>query len=171
MILYHISPNPNLPSILYPRQPSEVGDEEPCPKDKSGKFIRERYTAECAPPRVSFSETLLGCLQATFAWNQEYFGEDVPADSVADFHVYSPVYKSSKRWMSPDEITEAGYTWDAWFTKEWISLDPVKVKRIGMVRYYNGPIECELIVPFRTGEYSKIRGEVCPKSIEYDLFR
>jgi hypothetical protein len=170
MILYHISPNASLPGTLYPRQPAESSDDwEGCDTDENGEVIRERYNSECAPDRVSFSETLLGCLQATFAWNYKYFGEEVPPDSVAEFYVYQPDFKSSKRWLSPEEINKAGYTWDAIFTREWISLDPVKVKRVGIVKYHNGNIDCIKVLPFMDKRYKDEYAEICPKEIKIEF--
>lgn len=116
-LIYHLSFNEALPTLLKPRQPSDSGDD-------SSKFV------EKLPPRVSFSPTIQQCFAAIYPNISHYFEEhNYPH---MDMYVYCPVQWGKQ--IPPDTILEK--VWDSHITGEVCYQDSVRVLKVAKIRIY-----------------------------------
>ena len=133
--LFHISFNPNLPKTVTPRIPygSDDSDVLLTKQDVIDCVnTRTKPTTECAPMRVSFSETFLGCFYGVYA-NVIHLLDTHP---YLEFSVYEATNTNKTKWLSHRQLTSHRMVWDAHLTKEWVALSEVQLKRIGKIKFY-----------------------------------
>lgn len=156
--LFHISFDGELGSTLEPRLP--YGDD---PREDE-EFADDGLYPEPNVPRVSFSPSLRQCFRAVYP-NVSHFFEEHRYPNM-DFHVYEAILTGRERIVLPEYLTKERMVWDAHITDEHWSLDPVKVERIGAVRFYRPRNDESLQThPFNDRRLPK-KSNVGPKDIE-----
>ena len=111
--LYHMSFNPKLPKILYPRQPDGIGENS-----------KERVL----PDRVSFAPTLRQCWIALF-YNVP---EEYRLTKEIVFNVYELDSKTPLEILDPKLVRK--HVWDSKFTDEVCVIEPAPIKHLGKVK-------------------------------------
>lgn len=128
--LYHISAQP-LPDTLNPQIPAGSTDSS-----------NTHYSAEPHIPRVCFSESVIGCVRATYANYAKFLNSMEPCE----FYLYELVLGKNK-YVPPYELAKRA-VWDARVTGEWWALEPVKIKQRGKIRVTVRGEEMLLCRPF-----------------------
>ena len=111
--LYHMSFNPKLPNILYPRQPDGLSEDS---------------NEHALPDRVSFAPTLRQCWIALF-YN---IPEDIRTTKDIVFNVYELDSKTPLETLDPNLVYK--HVWDAKFTGEVCVIAPSPIKYLGKVK-------------------------------------
>lgn len=111
--LYHMSFNPKLPKILYPRQPNELSE------DSDEHALQDR---------VSFAPTLRQCWIALF-YN---IPEEIRTTKDIVFDVYQLDSKKPLETLDPKLVYK--YVWDSKFTDEVCVIEPCPIKHLGKVK-------------------------------------
>ncbi len=121
--IYHVSFVDNLPQTLEPRLPngSELATGE------------EKYP-EPDIDRVSFAETMTGAIRAIYP-NIAHLVEKHKGEPMT-LHVYSAMDAKKCRMFSPEILTQQKFVWDAHYTGEWWSTDPIKIKYVGKIEVH-----------------------------------
>lgn len=124
---YHLSFNKDLPEILYPR--AVAGS------DTVSKNPKEPVYTEPETPRICFSKTLAGCFMAFYPNISQYFEMNDKAYPSVDFWAY--VTEDPNVDVATDVLTKKLMVWDAHVTGEVWYTHPVKIKRLGKIRFTN----------------------------------
>ncbi len=121
--IYHVSFVDNLPQTLMPRLPngSEMSTGE------------EKYP-EPDVDRVSFAETMTGAIRAIYP-NIAHLVEKHKGEPMT-LHVYSAMTAAKCRMIAPTTLTQQKAVWDAHYTGEWWSIDPIKIKYVGKIEVH-----------------------------------
>lgn len=111
--LYHMSFNPNLPDILYPRQPDGISENS---KEKG------------LPDRVSFAPTLRQC------WISLFYNipENGRLTKEIVFNVYALDSKTPLEKLDPKLVYK--HVWDSKFTDEVCVVEPCPIRYLGKVK-------------------------------------
>jgi hypothetical protein len=130
--LYHISFNRKLPLTLTPREPwgSELQPDETTPQEESTDPDAWIF-AEFQTPRVSFSPTILNCVQAVYANTHHLFQSPRGLKEGLEFAAYRYDPRSKSRIMFPEDLSKKRAVWDAHITNEHCFLDPVHIYYCG----------------------------------------
>lgn len=137
--LYHLSDD-SLLSSLSPKIPKKLQ-------------IRTNAFEDTTIPRVSFSETIEGCILGIQLSENEF--------TEKTFYIYSPT-NYHKKFLSNKEIIKQKLVFDAKITKEWWALEEINVKLIGEVTVYNEIIKTIEYTPIRIGnpKFLKANGKL-----------
>lgn len=120
--LYHITFDPNLPKVLYPKLPA--GGEDP---DGVGDDAPVWPYPEPSIPRVSFSDTLVGALRGVYP-NWVHLLEE---SHTITFWVYRADPKPNHPFYSPRALASSRHVHDALVTGEHTTTTPIAISRIG----------------------------------------
>ena len=107
--MYHVSTQ--VTDILNPRIPSSM-------------YLQTISLEENITPRISFSDSIEGCLMG-LQIKDESLGEE--------FFVYSPNWDELEI-VSNEELVKQSKVFDCHITKECWVLNPVRVKRVGVIK-------------------------------------
>lgn len=160
-LFFHISTEDKLDDKVFkPRIPTYISREINSPEFKKRMDSLkdpnsiENYTQgyeNYTTPRVSFSPSINGCLQAII---NEIGKRNVCSQSL---HVYIPEKPISKYKIKTNkEIIEDGDIFDANITKEIWILEPVKLKYYGSIKV-NKVTESPILQKFANNNYKKIK--------------
>lgn len=159
--LYHISFNRKLPLTLDPREPwgSEI---EPTEDDPNKKEDPDAWIfAEFQTPRISFSPTILHCVQAVYANTHQLFESPRGLKEGLEFAVYRHDPRKRSRIMFPEDLSNKRLVWDAHITQEHCFLDPVSVYYCGnIIARLNGSIRGMQVHPFNDKSMKTIKSNV-----------
>jgi hypothetical protein len=160
--LYHISFNRKLPLTLVPREPwgSELQPDENTPQDIPTDPDAWIF-AEFRTPRVSFSPTLLHCVQAVYPNTHHIFEDPRGIKEGVEFAVYRYDPRSRARIMFPEDLSKQRAVWDAHVTQEHCFLDPVQIYYCGSIiaRLQNGVRGFD-VIPFNDKSMKPINSKV-----------
>lgn len=129
--LFHLSRSDDL-SILRPAIPEKL-------------LIRKNDFEESKTPRVSFAETIDGCILGLQLSEHEFKNGSI------EYNVYVPIKIQDGEWKSNDDIISEKLVFDAEITKEWWCLSDIQVKMIGSIRIYNKVKKTIEYTPIRIG--------------------
>lgn len=149
-LLYHLSRDPNLPSILRPRLNShEVRISQMLEHMREGaahndsqcirlieKYNKKKEFREELPPRVSFAPTYEQCV---FAMADDKYDIDLKTGlckPYTDFYVYQGLPNKYTRFISHEDRLNQIYDYP--YTHEICVTTPIRVKRINKIRVYHG---------------------------------
>lgn len=137
--LYHLSDDNKL-SSLSPKIPKKLQ-------------IRTNAFEDTTIPRVSFSETIEGCILGIQLSENEF--------TEKTFYIYSPTNYHTK-FLSNQDIIKQKLVFDAKITKEWWALEEIDVKLIGEVIIINEIIKTIEYTPIRIGnpKFLKANGKL-----------
>ena len=143
--------------VWYPRQPAGM-------KWNKRLNIKRKYP-EPDFKRICVSETIDGCFMAVYP-NIHQFFEDAQYDYPhVDFYYYMVDSKrelTEKEVLSPLQLTDKQYVWDAHLTREWSILVPVHMRLKGRVRFHNTANEPNWIETFPFDDNANDLKTVCP---------
>lgn len=150
--LYHISFQEHPEAIWTPMAPAGNAD-----------VTKSRYP-EPDIPRICCSETLEGCFMAVYPNVSAYFEDPKYKYPHMDFFYYCPVITRihDKDVLTPEQLTERAYVWDAHVTREWDVLVPVKMLLSGKVRFHNTSKRKDWITTHPFNDSSLPLRDVCP---------
>jgi hypothetical protein len=160
--LYHISFDRKLPLTLIPREPwgSELQPDESTPQKESADPDAWIF-AEFKTPRVSFSPSLLCCVQAVYANTHHLFQSPRGLKEGLEFAVYRYDPRSKARIMFPEDLSKKRAVWDAHITKEHCFLDPVQIYYCGtFVARVEKDIPGMMVHPFNDKSMKEIKSVV-----------
>lgn len=158
--LYHISFDRHLPLVMTPREPwgSEI---EPTEDQKEKNDPDDWIFAEFRTPRVSFSPTILHCVQAVYANTHQLFQSARGLKEGLEFAVYRHDPRKRSRIMFPEDLCAKRAVWDAHITQEYCFLDPVTVYYCGnIIAKLKGPIKGMQVHPFNDKSMKTIQSNV-----------
>lgn len=158
--LYHISPNPALPSKLFPKQPDSAflqndlknGMKKKGPPMDPFNRNPEQIYLERLPPRTCFAPTMEGCFIGIWTNYRKQFEEyQYPW---LELFVYQLTEFEDGKMVTAEEIQENRQVWDAVFSDEHYFTGWCKVKRIGKIRIHRpSPSEWVEVRPFLDERY------------------
>ena len=129
--LLHISYNPKLPDILYPRQPSGYIK----PKGKPGLYYED------LPPRISFGPTIQKCFNGAFGLIYKPFNVDKETgkhNKEVIMYVYEGLPDTKTTFMSKADLKKK--LWDYHVTDEIVVTSPIMIRKIAKIAIKN-PID------------------------------
>ena len=143
-MLLHLSFDSNLPTTLQPQQPAGYESSD-----------RTHITFEDLPPRVSFAPTIGQCWMAIYKNISQYFDRDNYPYMDMYVYAYDGTVKSIGN-VIPESIM-AAKVHDWHMTKEVAFTKPVRIRKVGRVRFWNrlNPAERIDYVPFNNKQYPK----------------
>lgn len=114
--LYHLSLNPNLSGIWYPKQPD-------------GHYTNDSNLFYETPiAKISLSPSISQCYQAIYANIKLLYNEK---NDVITFNVYKPVFKGNELVILPKTFTEQEMIHDAHITEEHGVITPLNMVLLG----------------------------------------
>lgn len=155
---------------MVPREPwgSEEAPDESVPQEKSTDPDAWIF-AEFQTPRVSFSPSILKCVQAVYANTHHLFQSPRGLKEGLEFSVFRFDPRSHSRVMTPEDLSKKRKVWDAHITEEFCFLDPVQVYFCGTVMAKVPPnIKGMMVHPFNDKKM-KLISSIVPTDDEVSL--
>lgn len=155
---------------MTPREPwgSEDPPDESIPQEKSTDPDAWIF-AEFQTPRVSFSPSILKCVQAVYANMHPEFQSPKGLKFGLEFAVFRFDTRSHSRVLTPEDLSKKRSVWDAHITEEYCFLDPVQVYFCGTVMAKVAPnIKGMMVIPFNDKKMKPI-SSIVPTAEEVSL--
>jgi hypothetical protein len=148
--LYHLSTSKTL-TKLTPKIPRDVVN-------------RRQAFEDNTIPRVSFSESIKGCILGLQLGEKDFLG------GKCRFYVYEPTKNSQM--ISNNELNKHKLIFDSAVTKEWWCLDEVTVQLLGKIEVHEKPYTRVEFTPLRIGnkKFLKPNGKIDTYSYKYKWF-